>query len=58
MGKHDKVEVGVSTILNPVPVVMISSAGLDGRPNIMTAAWAGTVNSEPPMISVSIRKNR
>ena len=58
MAKHDKIDIGVSTILNPVPVVMVSSACLDGRPNIMTAAWAGTVNSEPPMISVSIRKNR
>ena len=58
MAKHDKVDVGISTILNPVPVVMISSAGLDGRSNIMTAAWAGTVNSEPPMLSVSIRKSR
>jgi len=63
MAKHDKIDIGVSTILNPVPVVMISSAGKDpetpeGRPNIMTAAWAGTVNSEPPMISVSIRRSR
>ena len=63
MAKHDKIDVGVSTILNPVPVVMVSSAGMDpeseaGRPNIMTAAWAGTVNSEPPMLSVSIRKSR
>lgn len=58
MAKHDKTELGLSTILNPVPVVMVSSAGKDGHPNIMTAAWAGTINSEPPMISVSIRKNR
>lgn len=58
MAKHDKVDVGISTILNPVPVVMVSSGSKDGIPNIMTAAWAGTVNSEPPMISVSIRKSR
>lgn len=63
MSKHDKTSIGISTILNPVPVVMISSAGRnpedpEQRPNIMTAAWAGTVNSEPPMISVSIRKSR
>ena len=58
MAKHDKVEVGISTILNPVPVVMVSSGSKDGKANIMTAAWAGTVNSEPPMISVSIRKSR
>lgn len=63
MAKHDKKEIGISTILNPVPVVMVSSAGKapedpDQRPNIMTVAWAGTVNSEPPMVSVSIRKSR
>ena len=58
MAKHDKVEVGISTILNPVPVVMVSSGSKDGKANIMTAAWAGTVNSEPPMLSVSIRKSR
>ncbi len=63
MAKHDKIEVGVSTILNPVPVVMVSSAGKDPeseaeRPNIMTVAWAGTINSEPPMLSISVRKSR
>ena len=58
MAKHDKVAVGISTILNPVPVVMVSSGSKEGKANIMTAAWAGTVNSEPPMISVSIRKSR
>ena len=58
MAKHYKVAVGVSTILNPVPVVMVSSGSKEGKANIMTAAWAGTVNSEPPMISVSIRKSR
>ena len=63
MAKHDKIEVGVSTILNPVPVVMVSSAGKNPeseaeRPNIMTVAWAGTINSEPPMLSISVRKSR
>jgi flavin reductase (DIM6/NTAB) family NADH-FMN oxidoreductase RutF len=58
VAKHDKVEVGISTILNPVPVVMVSSGSKDGKANIMTVAWAGTVNSEPPMVSVSIRKSR
>ena len=63
MAKHDKTTLGLSTILNPVPVVMISCAGKDstaaeGRPNIITVAWTGTINSEPPMVSVSIRKSR
>lgn len=63
MAKHEKTNVGISTILNPVPVVMVSSAGKNpeepfGRPDVATIAWAGTVNSEPPMVSISVRKSR
>ena len=63
MAKHDKIIIGDSTILNPVPVVMVSCAGKDPsdeaqRPNIITVAWTGTINSEPPMVSVSVRKTR
>jgi flavin reductase (DIM6/NTAB) family NADH-FMN oxidoreductase RutF len=47
-----------STLLNPVPLVMITSADKDGKPNIITIAWAGTINSEPPMVSISVRKER
>lgn len=47
-----------STILNPVPVVMVSCADAEGKPNIITIAWAGTINSEPPMVSISVRKER
>lgn len=50
-----------STFLNPVPVVMVSCCGITpgyDKPNIITLAWAGTINSEPPMLSVSIRKSR
>jgi len=58
-----KISISPSTILNPVPVVMVSCCGKDARkpgsgPNILTVAWAGTVNSEPPMVSVSVRKSR
>jgi flavin reductase (DIM6/NTAB) family NADH-FMN oxidoreductase RutF len=50
-------------MLNPVPAVMVSCAGKNkktasGRPNIITIAWAGTICSEPPMLSISIRKSR
>ena len=63
MAKHDKKDIGISTILNPVPVVMVSCAGKNPedaseRPNVVTIAWAGTVNSEPPMVSISVRKSR
>ena len=47
-----------STLLNPVPVVMVTCADEAGKPNIITLAWAGTVNSEPPMLSISVRRER
>jgi len=47
-----------STMLNPVPVVMVTCADKNGKPNIITLAWVGTVNSDPPMVSISVRKQR
>lgn len=47
-----------STMLNPVPVVMVSCSDTAGKPNIITLAWAGTINSDPPMVSISVRKQR
>lgn len=49
-----------STMLNPTPVVLVSCADPEHpeRQNMITLAWAGTVNSDPPMVSVSIRKER
>ena len=49
-----------STLLSPTPVVLVSSADpkQSGQPDMVTVAWAGTVNSEPPMVSVSLRKDR
>lgn len=45
-------------LLNPVPVVLVSSRGKDGRDNVLTVAWVGTVCSEPPMLSISVRPER
>lgn len=47
-----------STLLNPVPAVMVTCADSNGKPNIITLAWVGTVNSDPPMVSISVRKER
>ena len=47
-----------SAMLNPVPVVLIASKNNEGLSNIFTVAWAGTICTNPPMISISIRKNR
>lgn len=53
-----KIQWKPSTILNPVPVVMVSCQGKEGKPNIITVGWAGTINSGPPMLSISVRKER
>ena len=57
-------------MLYPLPAVMISCVGasendplctkpeLIGKPNIITVAWAGTVCTNPPMVSISVRPER
>ena len=42
----------------PLPAVMVTCADKAGHYNVMTAAWTGTVCSDPPMVYVSVRKNR
>jgi flavin reductase (DIM6/NTAB) family NADH-FMN oxidoreductase RutF len=53
-----KIEMKPSTIMMPVPAAMISCAEEGKKPNIITISWIGIVNSEPPMLSISIRQNR
>ena len=45
-------------MLYPVPAVMVSLAREGEKPNIITVAWAGTINSDPAMLSISVRKER
>ena len=45
-------------MLYPLPVVMVSMADRKGKYNIITIAWAGTVCSDPPMVSISVRPER
>jgi flavin reductase (DIM6/NTAB) family NADH-FMN oxidoreductase RutF len=40
-----------------MPALLVGT-NIDGKPNFMTVAWSGIVNSEPPMISVAIRPRR
>ncbi len=47
-----------SVMLNPVPVVLVTSKNKEGKVNVFTVAWAGTVCTKPPMISISIRPER
>ncbi len=41
----------------PAPAVLIG-CGSVAKPNIISCSWFGTVCSEPPMVSVSVRKSR
>ena len=45
-------------MLYPLPVVMVSVTDGEGHDNIITVAWTGTVCSDPPMLSISVRPER
>jgi len=42
----------------PVPAVLVSCGDKDGRTNVLTVAWTGTVSSDPVMAYVSVRPTR
>lgn len=54
----NKIDFKGSVVLNPVPVVLITSKGKDGKDNVFTVGWIGTVCTKPPMLSISIRPER
>ncbi len=45
-------------MLYPLPAVLVSVRDKNGRDNILTVAWAGTVCTNPPMVSISVRPER
>ena len=45
-------------MLYPVPAVLVSCRDNEGNDNVLTVAWAGTVCSDPAMLSISVRKER
>ncbi|WP_455594057.1 flavin reductase family protein [Cloacibacillus porcorum] len=52
-----KVTWKAGTMLYPLPPVMVSCGTME-RANIITVAWTGIVNSEPPMTYISVRPER
>lgn len=59
-----KTRLNPGTMMAPLPAVMVSCGG-DGKageagekPNIITIAWTGIINSDPPMTYISVRKER
>lgn len=53
-----KVSFKGSSMLNPVPSVLITSRGKDDKVNVFTVGWIGTACTKPPMITVAIRPER
>ncbi len=47
-----------SAMLNPVPVVLITSKNKEGKTNVFTVGWIGMACTKPPMITVAIRPDR
>lgn len=45
-------------MLYPLPAVLVSVADRAGKSNLLTLAWTGTICSEPPMVSISVRPER
>lgn len=53
-----KKTISPQTILYPTPVVLVSCKDGEGKANIITLAWVGTVCSEPPMVAIGVRPGR
>ena len=52
-----KIQWNGGALLAPLPPVMVSCGSME-RPNVMTAAWTGIINTKPPKTYVSIRPER
>lgn len=46
------------TMLYPLPAVMVSCGHSSKEFNIITIAWTGVVNTNPPMVYISVRPSR
>ena len=46
------------TVLYPVPAVLVSCGATPEEYNLLTVAWTGTVCTNPPMCSISVRPER
>lgn len=46
------------TLIYPLPAVIVSCGHHAEEHNLITIAWTGTVNSNPPMCYISVRKER
>jgi len=53
---NKKIALKPATVLHPHPVLLVGTFGMDGKPNLMNAAWGGICCSDPPCVAVSLRE--
>jgi flavin reductase (DIM6/NTAB) family NADH-FMN oxidoreductase RutF len=53
-----KRSIGATTYLCVHPDLIVGTYDLEGRPNMMAAAWGGICSSEPPSVGISLRPSR
>ncbi len=53
-----KIQWKPGNMVYPLPAVMVSCADSEGKSNILTVAWTGTVCTNPPMVYISVRPER
>lgn len=46
------------TGLFPVPTILVTSQSGDSKPNIITIAWTGVMNSNPPVVYIGVNPIR
>ena len=51
-----KKSLGAKTLAQPTPVWVVGSYDSQGKPNMMTIAWGGICCSQPPCVTISLRK--
>lgn len=51
-----KISAGAKTLATPTPVWLVGTYDEAGAANIMTAAWGGICCSQPPCVTVSLRR--
>lgn len=53
-----KISFKPGNMLYPLPAALVTVKDKKGRDNLLTIAWVGTVCTNPPMISISVRPQR
>ena len=58
MGERKKQLWKPGNMVYPLPAVLVTVRDREGRDNVLTVAWTGTVCTNPPMAYISVRPQR